>query len=294
MLGLISIFGACSSANQSADIDLFNIRADVPCMRIPACSLKNDSYVTANPFFNDRLETGCQETMDAICNDPVRNELCLSWLASDYGKDALPLTAKRSFGCTKHSNCTGPNATLEWRCWSNHSTDPNAYCGKDHPSPSSELRAAFDACPASLAQQQTAVRLCHFPNGLFVATNATDADIFSTAQRCNGPTFAMGDVLEVFVAAVPSPLDNPSWYLELDTGSTGVMWGALTYNPETAPWNAKTAHKGGNYIIPRAALAIATSTSTPVVLRGALKTGCRHASSTVVGSHSFPREQLPT
>ena len=228
--------------NESIQIDPCSRRTDgVPCLHVPAC---NNSSVTIAPFFNDRgKKAGCQQTMDDLCNSRQRNGACMRWIASEFGEAALPLVAKRSHGC---ANCSGANSTLDWRCWANHSSNANAYCGKDQPSPSKELQAAHAACPAALAEQQTHVQLCHSTSGLWVRMNATDADIFSNAEPCNDETIALGDVLEMFVSAVPSPLDNPSWYLELDTGSSGVLWGALTYNAQNSSRNSKVI-QGGNY-----------------------------------------------
>ena len=50
-------------------------------------------------------------------------------------------------------------------------------------------------------------------------------------------------MLELFVAPVDSPYDNPTWYLEVDAGATGVLWGGLTYNP--VGW--KSPFEGGNF-----------------------------------------------
>ena len=48
------------------------------------------------------------------------------------------------------------------------------------------------------------------------------------ALRCVSST---GDVLEVFVAPVAEITDSPAWYLELDTASSGALWGMLGHNP---------------------------------------------------------------
>ena len=106
------------------------------------------------------------------------------------------------------------------------------------------LRAAWRACPAPPPRQGTTARLCHEPGrGLRVTANATDADIFSNARHCNDPTFALGDVVELFVAPVSSAWDNPAWYMEIDAASNGVLWGGLTYNP----LGYKAPHQGGNF-----------------------------------------------
>ncbi len=85
--------------------------------------------------------------------------------------------------------------------------------------------------PSNPANQSTRVEVCWDSQGLRFHTNATDVNIFSTATKCNDPTFSDGDVLEVFVAPVEQLTDVPSWYLELDTGASGALWGMLAHNP---------------------------------------------------------------
>jgi hypothetical protein len=85
--------------------------------------------------------------------------------------------------------------------------------------------------PSQPANQSTRVEVCWDSQGLRFHTNATDVNIFSTATKCNDPTFSDGDVLEVFVGPVAHLTDAPSWYLELDTGASGALWGMLAHNP---------------------------------------------------------------
>ncbi len=85
--------------------------------------------------------------------------------------------------------------------------------------------------PSQPANQSTRVEVCWDLQGLRFHTNATDVNIFSTATKCNDPTFSDGDVLEVFVGPVAHLTDAPSWYLELDTGASGALWGMLAHNP---------------------------------------------------------------
>ena len=85
--------------------------------------------------------------------------------------------------------------------------------------------------PSIPANQSTYVEICWNSEGLEFHTNATDVNIFNTAKKCNDPVFSDGDVLEVFVGPVEHPTDVPSWYLELDTASSGALWGMLAHNP---------------------------------------------------------------
>ena len=82
-----------------------------------------------------------------------------------------------------------------------------------------------------LANQSTEVKVCWDDFGLIFHTNATDVNIFNTATECNDPVFSTGDVLEAFIAPVGKLTDTPSWYLELDTASSGALWGMLGHNP---------------------------------------------------------------
>jgi alpha-galactosidase len=79
--------------------------------------------------------------------------------------------------------------------------------------------------PSQAANQSTTVRMCWNRIGLQVSTNASDTNIFNTATQCNAPVFSTGDVLEVFVGPVRRLADVPAWYLELDTASSGALWG---------------------------------------------------------------------
>lgn len=85
--------------------------------------------------------------------------------------------------------------------------------------------------PSQPANQSTRVEVCWDTEGLRFHTNATDVNIFSTSTKCNDPTFSQGDVLEVFVGPVAELTEVPSWYLELDTGASGALWGMLAHNP---------------------------------------------------------------
>eukprot|EP01048_Picozoa_sp_COSAG05_P011222 COSAG05_NODE_1044_length_6057_cov_9.395267_1_plen_279_part_00 len=82
-----------------------------------------------------------------------------------------------------------------------------------------------------LANQSTEVAVCWDAQGLIFHTNASDVNIFNTATGCNDPVFSTGDVLEVFIAPVDKLTDTPAWYLELDTASSGALWGMLGHNP---------------------------------------------------------------
>ena len=44
------------------------------------------------------------------------------------------------------------------------------------------------------------------------------------------PPRFQSDVLEVFIAPVHDPTDNPQWYFELDASPSGVMWAGLSNN----------------------------------------------------------------
>jgi hypothetical protein len=74
------------------------------------------------------------------------------------------------------------------------------------------------------ALQNTTVRVCWNISGVSVRTNASDKNIFNTATRCQQAVFNTGDVLEVFVGPVETATDDPVYYHEIDTGSSGAMW----------------------------------------------------------------------
>jgi hypothetical protein len=79
-------------------------------------------------------------------------------------------------------------------------------------------------------RQATSVSVCWGAAGLIVRTNATDADIWSRAAKCNAAVFSQGDTLEVFAGAVQYATDDPRSYLEIDAGSGGALWGSRSLN----------------------------------------------------------------
>ena len=85
-----------------------------------------------------------------------------------------------------------------------------------------------DTCvPSTLPTNGT---ICYGDDGFRISEIATDTYIFSPYTECNSPVFVDSDVLEVFIAPVHSPTDNPRWYFELDASPSGVMWGGLSNN----------------------------------------------------------------
>jgi hypothetical protein len=74
------------------------------------------------------------------------------------------------------------------------------------------------------ALQATSLEVCWNSSGLSVKTNATDVNIFNTATRCQQGVFNTGDTLEVFLGPVLDATDDPVYYHEIDTGSSGAMW----------------------------------------------------------------------
>ena len=78
--------------------------------------------------------------------------------------------------------------------------------------------------PPPKAQQHTTVHVCWSGMGIVVQTNATDHNIFNHATKCNDPVFKLGDVLEVFIGPVERATDNPEYYHEIDTASSGALW----------------------------------------------------------------------
>jgi hypothetical protein len=241
-------------------------RSDVPCLEVPPCSSGSGGgsgggggFVAASSFLLDTNKSAaCHGGVSALCNDATLNGACLARLRQAYGARALPLVAARDVACDAGGNSPAVPAChgREWRCysplslrpgdgrWSNASSAvPLAVCSGEG-AVGDALRAAWRACPAPPPRQGTRARLCHEPGrGLRVTANATDADIFSNARHCNDPTFALGDVVELFVAPVSSAWDNPAWYMEIDAASNGVLWGGLSYNP----LGYKAPHQGGNF-----------------------------------------------
>ena len=72
--------------------------------------------------------------------------------------------------------------------------------------------------------------ICWNEFGISVTEQATDQHVFTPWTQCNDPVFVNSSVLEIFVAPVQSPLDNPQWYFELDTAPSGTMWSGLSNN----------------------------------------------------------------
>ena len=68
-------------------------------------------------------------------------------------------------------------------------------------------------------------------------TRARDLDVFSGARACNDPVYALGDVLELFVAEVEDAHDNPSWLLKWTRGRRAYYGAALPdAGVEVAVW----------------------------------------------------------
>ena len=80
------------------------------------------------------------------------------------------------------------------------------------------------------ATQQTNGSICWSPRGLHVHEIATDGSIFSPYTKCNSQVFSKSDVLEVFLAPVENPTENPMYYYELDTSPSGAFFGKLMEN----------------------------------------------------------------
>jgi hypothetical protein len=86
---------------------------------------------------------------------------------------------------------------------------------------------APDDVPAAQPTQGT---VCYDGAGLHVSEFATEASVFSPYASCNDALWVAGDVLEVFLAPVADPTDDPQWYFELDAAPTGAMFAGLIDN----------------------------------------------------------------
>lgn len=80
------------------------------------------------------------------------------------------------------------------------------------------------------ATQPTNGTVCWSAAGLHIRETALDGHIFSPYTHCNAPVFVKSDVLEVFLAPVASPTDNPRFYYELDTSPSGAFFANLMDN----------------------------------------------------------------
>ena len=105
-----------------------------------------------------------------------------------------------------------------------------------HVPPCSLAGAAFALTQVSNAngsqpsRQQATGSICWDEAGLRVHEVAHETSIFSPYTQCNEPVFVKSDVLEVFIAPVVNPTDNPRWYYELDASPSGVLWAGLSNN----------------------------------------------------------------
>ena len=105
-----------------------------------------------------------------------------------------------------------------------------------HVGPCTGPRAAFALTQVSNAngsvpaQQSAAGTICWDEAGLHVEETAKDTHIFSPYTQCDSSVFVNSDVLEVFLAPVLAPTDNPRWYYELDASPSGVLWAGLSNN----------------------------------------------------------------
>jgi hypothetical protein len=84
------------------------------------------------------------------------------------------------------------------------------------------------------ASQPTQGTVCYDAEGLRVSEFATDAFVFSPYVNCNAAVWVASDVLEVFLAPILDPADDPQWYFELDATPTGAMFGSLIDNAKGA------------------------------------------------------------
>ena len=65
---------------------------------------------------------------------------------------------------------------------------------------------------------------------LRASASASWGKITSGSPTCDSSVFVNSDVLEVFLAPVLAPTDNPRWYYELDASPSGVLWAGLSNN----------------------------------------------------------------
>jgi hypothetical protein len=80
------------------------------------------------------------------------------------------------------------------------------------------------------ATSTTKGEICWNNVGISVKEYASDKHIITPWTNCNDPVFQKSSVLEIFVAPVLSPINNPEWYFELDTSPSGAMWSGLSNN----------------------------------------------------------------
>ena len=80
---------------------------------------------------------------------------------------------------------------------------------------------------SGLAEQQTAARVCHDSQALYVRFDCDDRDIWGTFTRRDQPIYDE-EVVELFIGAGKA---DPVRYFEIELSPNGVLFDAEIYNP---------------------------------------------------------------
>ena len=108
---------------------------------------------------------------------------------------------------------SGWDPAAAWNVWPWHAVSP--------------LPSLLLADGSGAAQQQTALRICHDADALYVRFDCDDRDIWGTLTRRDDPIYDE-EVVEVFLAA---GAETPTEYAEIELSPNGVLFDAWIQNP---------------------------------------------------------------
>jgi len=72
--------------------------------------------------------------------------------------------------------------------------------------------------------------LCHDSTGIQIYETANGKAIFTPHTQCNSHVWQNSSVLEIFVAPITSPLQDPQWYWEIDTTPSAATFASVIFN----------------------------------------------------------------